>query len=263
MSHRTSAGCEATSRPSRWPGALPCAFTLVELLVVIAILSLLLSILTPSLARAKYLVKRAMCLSNVHQQAAALLTYATANRGVFNTASRPDPQYVRHVSDTSGWWWTMRDRYLKDSHVLICPILGEAGAGGPYSNMAYALPDNSYGSWDSGASFIFLPYAWIAGFPITPAAGEPGPSTNLYKADPDCVLITHRASISPSIAGWDIDHQGLGQWVPPSYTFDRFLVTDQPVGYLDGHTESHSRDQIKLRFTFAPPQGYFVTEYYY
>ena len=193
MFQGTSVKCEPTHPPSRSPGASPRAFTLLELLVVIAIITLLLAILTPSLRLARVLTKRAICLSNVHQQVTILLTYVSANRGAFNTASRPDPLYVRHLSDTGGWWWTMRNRYLTDSHVLICPIMSEIG--GPYSDMAYALPDNSYGFWDSTASFVMLPYAWIAGFPITPAAGEPGPSTTLSKADPDCVLVTHRASI--------------------------------------------------------------------
>lgn len=41
-------------------------FTLIELLVVIAIISLLVSILMPSLKRAKYLTLRTMCASNQH-----------------------------------------------------------------------------------------------------------------------------------------------------------------------------------------------------
>ena len=51
-------------------------FTLIELLVVIAIISLLVSILIPTLNHAKFLAKNAVCLSNQHQIAIASITYA-------------------------------------------------------------------------------------------------------------------------------------------------------------------------------------------
>ena len=57
-------------------------FTLIELLVVIAILSLLVSILIPSLNRAKYLAKNVICMSNQHQIGIALVTYTSDFRDV-------------------------------------------------------------------------------------------------------------------------------------------------------------------------------------
>ncbi len=51
------------------------AFTLIELLVVIAIISLLVSILLPSLAMAKDLAKAAMCSSQTRNMALAFLVY--------------------------------------------------------------------------------------------------------------------------------------------------------------------------------------------
>ncbi|MDO8302798.1 MAG: type II secretion system protein [Sedimentisphaerales bacterium] len=51
------------------------AFTLVELLVVIAIIAMLLSILVPSLQRARGLTKRLVCLSNLRQLSVAAQIY--------------------------------------------------------------------------------------------------------------------------------------------------------------------------------------------
>jgi len=55
------------------------AFTLIELLVVISIIALLLSILMPSLQRAKEMGMRAVCLSNLHQLPISWAVYASNN----------------------------------------------------------------------------------------------------------------------------------------------------------------------------------------
>ena len=52
------------------------AFTLIELLVVVAIIALLVSILLPSLNRAKELAKRVVCASNLHNVTLAYGFYA-------------------------------------------------------------------------------------------------------------------------------------------------------------------------------------------
>lgn len=55
------------------------AFTLIELLVVVAIIAILLSILLPSLQRARDQAKQLLCLTNLRSQGEAGLAYADEN----------------------------------------------------------------------------------------------------------------------------------------------------------------------------------------
>ena len=59
------------------------AFTLIELLVVIAIIALLISILLPSLSRARELSKRTVCSANLRGIGQSFYLYAQDDPGVF------------------------------------------------------------------------------------------------------------------------------------------------------------------------------------
>lgn len=58
-------------------------FSLIELLVVIAVIATLTGLLAPSLAGARAAARASVCLSNLHQLAVALDTYAADARGVY------------------------------------------------------------------------------------------------------------------------------------------------------------------------------------
>lgn len=65
-------------------------FTLIELLVVVAIIALLISILLPSLARARELAKRTTCAANLSGVGKGLHTYASdGNQGMPIAAHQP------------------------------------------------------------------------------------------------------------------------------------------------------------------------------
>jgi prepilin-type N-terminal cleavage/methylation domain-containing protein len=69
-------------------------FTLIELLVVISIIALLLSILVPSLSKAKKSAQLVLCRNNLHQWAVAIEAFATEHEG------------TAPLSTTYGWTGT-------------------------------------------------------------------------------------------------------------------------------------------------------------
>ena len=56
------------------------AFTLIETLVVVVIIALLLTILLPTLGKAREQTRRAVCQSNLHQIGVAVIEYAEDNQ---------------------------------------------------------------------------------------------------------------------------------------------------------------------------------------
>ncbi len=89
-------------------------FTLIELLVVIAVIALLVTILMPTLERARELARVAICLSNLHHGAASVQLYAEDYDGVApqgaSSGRAPDGQY------SLDYWYTM---YPPEKYDLI------------------------------------------------------------------------------------------------------------------------------------------------
>jgi prepilin-type N-terminal cleavage/methylation domain-containing protein/prepilin-type processing-associated H-X9-DG protein len=78
--YRTDAGSPGSVKAK---GLTPKGFTLVELLVVIGIIALLISILLPSLNRARETANRVKCASNLRQIGQAILLYTNDSKGPY------------------------------------------------------------------------------------------------------------------------------------------------------------------------------------
>jgi prepilin-type N-terminal cleavage/methylation domain-containing protein len=264
-------------------------FTLIELLVVVAIIALLISILLPSLARARELSKRTVCAANVKGIGTGFATYATGNndeypipaampattvgttvtnyagqtgyrRGVSPVTVTPDPGETftsdSNCSTTRAFWYLIRAG-ASSPKSFICPSTDDQAS----------TDDNPQDFWDFGngagtntvittpstnASYKTISYGYQVPFGKN---GKPSPSV-----DQDMALVADKSSASQVLEN---GKTYTGGTVDPATT----LTVDSPPdewrkwnsanhgGFMDGEGQNVMYNDGHVDFVMTPLAG--------
>lgn len=166
-------------------------FTLVELLVVIAIIALLLSILMPSLNKARQSARTVVCQSNVKQWGVIFMMYGNDN-------NLSMPMGWNNPADWGGYkgmWMSALRKYYTNRKICLCPSTTRFRSDGP--SAFYASTDksiawgvfgkNGYGipvSSEAGDYGSYGINAWAHNPPdslVGPGKFTPGPTTLYWR----------------------------------------------------------------------------------
>lgn len=142
------------------------AFTLIEVLVVVAIIALLVAILLPSLAHAREVARRSVCLNNEHQMGVGMSMYAADHKQLLpmRGGNGYSLKYLAEPADKEGPPWGKSERVACDIGLLYGRYCGK-------SLDLYYCPDNTMYSRDDlnyGAPTFFntgkAPWTTWAGY---------------------------------------------------------------------------------------------------
>jgi len=242
---------------SRRSAIQPRAFTLIELLVVIAIISLLVSILLPSLTAAKELARRTVCSSNQHSLVVAMHLYG-ADHNDYLPPARCDPPYLGHqlFRINSNSFEAMRP-YSNDgfAYRMKCPDEGSYEKLQYAEGLGYHVGYHYLGGCKSeGSTPLFattMPggwprplYTWAS--PLTIDGMRIEGDATAAKAAQLPLIADRNESRNSAVWGSSFVHGPRGSVKGPSLAGPQDCgARGANIGYLDGHVEWRSFDEIR------------------
>ena len=242
-------------------------FTLVELLVVIGIISLLSSILLPSLIRARLLARRVACVLNLKALGNAAAAYAAGQFDYVPICWRNlKPSYPHPWKS----WRTRLLAYEESFEAFNCPAGEDSGELGEVFHSAEDIRGyQQVGTTNAGSYGVIEQYSlptfkaedysgqirqghpvWSDAFPITPGVAWRDPPNSVYVAD-SCMCkgpVTYPTESRPG--------RGSSVVRPPSDpTYDYFAkdvvsrrFADRHVGtnclFLGGHVLTYETKRL-------------------
>ena len=221
------------------------AFTLVELLVVVAIIALLVSVLLPSLGRAKDAARRAICGSNIRQLHMANTGYASENDGKYALAAEDIfganlERWHGRRDDVESSFDPLRSplrNYLGDGKVKSCPSYrnffpepGQAGAGFEAGCGGYGYNDTYVGGrYDK---YGFDGYSHSARDSDAACAGETVMFTDTAFMQSAGLMIEYSFCKTPY---WQFEAGGPPSTSRPNPTIHFRHLDTTSVAWVDGH----------------------------
>ena len=221
------------------------AFTLVELLVVIGVIAVLISILLPTLGKARNQAQKVKCASNLRQIGTAIIMYAGEQKGWYPAHVANGPTYARHTAGTNGRnLYTTLAPIIRNPSIFYCP--------------SSAITPDSPGMWNfpSGAGNILMDYQ------ILVAWEQPG-SGGVQWIGPNAKFVERMGRVDPtwimaSDQAWNqISGATMPSWVNHAYMPNNAQVTykfwkGQNTLFYDGHVEWKDSKDVVLQATHGP-----------
>jgi len=228
--------------PRAFPGnRRPGGFTLVELLVVIGIIAVLVSILLPSLNRAREAANQTKCLSNLRQLGMAFQMYLNENKGAFPYSGRYD------IPKNEDWLWWQETPYAGrvQADIRQSAIAKYLAPNGNVNADFFRCPSDDLSQRPAalpGGQYLYsysMNY-FLEDSPYDPVAGYKAPRLSSIKNTSDKIILVEEDAYTAEGTGIND-----GAWVAPAVNYGDPSYVNNTTGNGDLLSIRHDGNKAK------------------